>query len=128
MIIGKMHKDRFGILRADYPKRYQALGFYLEQDVQTSTAVCDSLLLLCSKVLAGELAEWSRTGNAHTLTIRRSSVLIENEFDDSAAMCEISMSEFQVALKSWRAQIEKDCQPQNFRTAMPLSSDIEGES
>ncbi len=108
MIYAKMYKDDFGIFRAIYPKEYQELGFYLEQDVQSSIAACDMLLSMCDNISVGDLAEWLGTGNAHTLTIRRSSVCIENEFDDSAPTCEISLSEFQDALKSWRTLIEDD--------------------
>ncbi len=106
MILGQIYKDSAGVFRAIYPKEYQELGFYLEQDVQSSIAGCDELLSICNEILLGESPEWSGTGNAHTLTIKRSSVCIENEFVDDSIMCEVSLSDFQIALQDWRTLIE----------------------
>jgi uncharacterized protein YacL (UPF0231 family) len=93
--------DGNGFKRVEYDHPCELLGWYLEQEVQSSRATCAALQSECDAVLSGKKSEWQGTGNAHTVTIKNGNVVIENEFDEDAAPCKISIEEFKIALGEW---------------------------
>ncbi len=105
MTQGTFYFDSDNCPRAEYPPPFEMIGWYLEQDVQSSLSTCDELLRLCDDFCKGRRDEWQGTGNIHTVSIRDSRVQIENEFTDSAASCVLSIDDFKTALLSWRELI-----------------------
>ncbi len=101
----KFFFDKNNCPRAEYQPPNEILGWYLEQDVQSSPATCDEMLSVCSDVLSGQKESWEGVGNAHSIVINREAVVIENEFDESSGPCEVSIEELQTALKLWKELI-----------------------
>jgi uncharacterized protein YacL (UPF0231 family) len=102
MIKGTFYLDHYGYPRATYQPPQEVLGEYLEQDVQSSSLACDSLLHFCNEVADGRRDSWQASGNAHTVTISSGRVRIENEFSDSGLPCELPIEDFMAALLSWK--------------------------
>lgn len=102
MIEGKLYLDSHGYPRAEYQAPNEVLGWYLEQDVQSSPATCDELLHVCEEIVEGRRRDWQGSGNAHTVTIADSHVTIENEFSDSTELCEVSIEDFKTAVLAWK--------------------------
>ena len=106
-MIVKCYIDEHGFRRAEVSPPYQLLGWYLEDDVQGSLYHCKLLFSEIEKVKAGVEPEFSGTGNAHTVTITRDKVVIENEYliesedCDISRICEIPLVEFEQALTQW---------------------------
>jgi len=106
-MILKCYIDEHGIRRAEVSSLYELLGWYLEGDVQASIYHCKLLFSEIKKVKTYVKEEFSGTGNAHTITITRDKVIIENEFliesEDCGAsrICEMSLNEFEKALTQW---------------------------
>lgn len=80
----------------------QALGWFLEDDVQGAPNSCRLILEEIERVERGEIDMWEGTGNAHTVTVRPDGVTIVNEFADDSEPAEVSVDEFRVALTRWR--------------------------
>ncbi|MCZ6677555.1 MAG: YacL family protein [Candidatus Poribacteria bacterium] len=103
----KYYIDENGFRRAEVSPPYELLGWYLEGDVQGSIYTCKLLLSEIEKAKAGVEEEYSGTGNAHTITIKRDKVVIENELlnetkdCEMSQICEIPLPEFEKALTQW---------------------------
>jgi len=109
----KYFLDEHGIRRAFVSSPYELLGWYLEDDVQGSLYHCELLFSVIEKVKNGALEEWSGTGNAHTITITPSRVVLENEYlleseETPRRTCEIPLIEFEKTLKEWFQFIQSD--------------------
>lgn len=102
----KLYKDQHGYPRVDSAKSLEALGWFLEQDVQRSVSSCDEIIQIIESVQQGKLDFWEGTGNAHTVTIKPESVTIFNEFSDEITPCLITTSEFKDAVILWQEFIE----------------------
>ena len=102
MIDGKFYLDSHGYPRAEYQPPNEVLGWYLEQDVQSSPATCDELIRVCDEIIEGNRRDWQGIGNAHTVSIADSRVTVENEFSDSAQPCEVSIEDFKAAVLAWK--------------------------
>ena len=98
----RCHRDPDGFCRVDPIDVHPLVGTYLEQDVQGDLATCDDLVRILDEVEQGRCSEWSGTGNVHTLTIRKSRVSIENEWDDSLGQAQIPLSLFRQCVVAWR--------------------------
>ena len=105
MIESKFYYDVDKCPRAEYAPPNEMLGWYLEQDVQSSPTTCDELHSICIDVTSGDKGRWEGVGNAHSVLIEGENVTIENEFDDDAEPCTIPVKEFQNALKQWKELI-----------------------
>ena len=106
MIHGKFYFDSHGFPRAEYSSPFQPLGWYLEQDVQGSTATCDEVLAICNDVINGEKNDWEGGGNAHTVSIEGNRVTIENEFAETDQVLVISIEDFKSAVRSWKQLLQ----------------------
>ncbi len=106
MIHGKFYFDSHGFPRAEYSSPLLPLGWYLEQDIQGSTATCDEVLAICDDVIYGVKNYWEGGGNAQTVSIDGNSVRIENEFAEPDQVLEISIEDFKSAVKSWKQLLQ----------------------
>ncbi len=61
----------------------------------------DKYMAAAEDVETGRLPKWSGTGNAHTVTIQSDGVSIENVWDESLGVAEVSIPEFKQCLGSW---------------------------
>jgi uncharacterized protein YacL (UPF0231 family) len=98
----KCYLDESGSRRVDPQDLHPLIASFLEQDVQSSITSCDQYLQAIQSVCSGIVPEWIGIGNAHTLSIRRSEVTIENEWDDSFGIAHLSHSEMKKSLEMWR--------------------------
>ncbi len=99
------HLDSRGHPRADFQPPNEVLGWYLEQDVQSCLASCDELLSACEEVVERKSTHWQATGNAHTIIITDTSVLIENEFSSRVQACKVSIKYFMASILGWKELI-----------------------
>jgi len=106
-MIVKCYIDEHGFRRGEVSSPYELVGWFLEQDVQGSLYHCQLLFSEIEKVKTGVESEYSGTGNAHTITITREQVVIENEYliesedCDISRICEMPLLEFEQALTQW---------------------------
>ncbi|MBI1929410.1 YacL family protein [Candidatus Poribacteria bacterium] len=106
-MVVKCYIDPSGIRRAEVSPPYELVGWYLMDDVQGGIYSCKELLSIIEKVKTGVESEYSGTGNAHTITITKDKVVIENEYliesedCDISRICEIPLFEFEKALTQW---------------------------
>jgi hypothetical protein len=94
-------RDEKGLRRVEVIDGHPNIGSFLEEDIQDSAVACQECIAAAEGVEAGNLPEWSGTGNAHTVTIRPGGVSIENVWDDSQGVGEMSIPEFKQCLGSW---------------------------
>jgi hypothetical protein len=106
-MIGNFFIDEHGFPRAHFERPYEVLGYYLEQDVQSCIASCDTLIEICKQVESGLLASWSGTGNAHSIEILPDKVQIEKQYSIQPEGCVILISEFKSAVSSWKKLVSK---------------------
>jgi hypothetical protein len=104
MVKGRIYFDRH--FHADYQPPHEALGLFLENDVQGSTTTCDLLLGVCKEIADGSRHDFAGTGNAHTVLISGNRVSIENVWTDEVPRCEMSIDDFTAALVGWRELIQ----------------------
>jgi len=97
----KLYHDAHDFPRAEVDTPHEVLGWFLEQDVQSSISWCRDLLKLVEHIESGRESPWEGTGNAHTLVLTGKGVRIENEYVDPPQSCELSLPEFKSALKKW---------------------------
>lgn len=97
----RLYIDDHGARRAEVASPHALLGWFLEQDVQSSPPSCEDYLDAVRQVREGQLPAWSGTGNAHTVHITPARVRIETEFADPPASCELELQEFETALRAW---------------------------
>ena len=101
----KFYHDANKCPRAEYAPPNEMLGWYLEQDVQSSPATCDELQSICTDVTSGAMERWEGVGNAHSILVEGENVTIRNEFDNDAEPCTVPIEEFQSALTQWKKLI-----------------------
>jgi hypothetical protein len=94
-------RDDNGFPRVESQGGHPNIGTYLEQDIGSSIRGCQGCMSVVEDVEAGRLPKWSGTGNAHTVTIRPDGVSIENVWDESVGVAEMSILEFKQCLGSW---------------------------
>ncbi|WP_315852310.1 YacL family protein [Paludisphaera rhizosphaerae] len=99
------YRDEEGCFRVDANDLHPLIAAYLEQDVQRSLSACQNLLDILEDVKAGHRAEWSGTGNAHTVTIRPEAVVIHNEWDDGLGDAHLPCDVFRDCIEAWKACI-----------------------
>jgi uncharacterized protein YacL (UPF0231 family) len=106
MIQGKLYFDSDGFPRAEFSPPFQPLGCYLEQDVQGSIATCEEVLANCVDVINGEKNDWEGGGNAHTVSVERNRVTIENDFAETGQVLVISIEDFMSAVRLWKQLLQ----------------------
>ena len=101
----RCYRDSRGFNRVDVLKGHPNIASFLEQDVQGNDLAAREYLDQAQSVAEGRQAQWSGTGNAHTVTITPTSVTIVNVWDEERGIAELSLDEFKECLKSWLACI-----------------------
>ena len=104
MAMIRCYRDNYGIGRVDVLALHPNVGF-LDGDIQNSTLACKEMLEIVDAIAAGNQAEWCGTGNSHTVTIKLTGVTIENIWDESPGIAELSLDEFRECLSEWLAFI-----------------------
>lgn len=81
------------------------LSHFMGSDIQGCDYTVNLNLEMCSKVKNGELLEWEGTGNAFTIYIKPSGVLIENAytFDEFEIA---TIEEFEWYLTQWKKLLD----------------------
>jgi hypothetical protein len=103
----RLFRDTNGYTRAETAPFYEALGRFLEEDVQNNVNWIEELLYIINELETGSVTEWEGTGNASTLSLTDQSARITHEFDDSIPPCEISLQELRQILLDWRTLISQ---------------------
>ncbi len=97
-----IYTDPNGAKRVETYGSLDALASFLEQDVQSSTRFADEILSIVEELRRGDRSTWEATGNAHTVSLTRSTATIENEFTGES--CELDLATFAQAVSRWRAE------------------------
>ncbi len=92
-------KQGYPILDVDY--QYHVLADFLSGDVQGSIFGVNEYIAACNDVSSGRIPTWSGTGNAHTVTIKKDSVNIFNEYSEEELDIS-SIDEFKSYLENWK--------------------------
>ena len=106
MLNGNLFFDSQGYPRAEYSAPYEVVGWYLEQDIQSSDVNCEEILQVCDRIANREEQEWGGVGNAHDINIRADGVRIENVYSDTVAPCELTIEEFKEVIRAWKSLVE----------------------
>lgn len=101
----RCHRDENGINWAEPVGVHPLVATYLEDDIQGSPESARRVLTILDDVESGKLGEWVGTGNAHTLTVRRAGVGIENVWDESLGAAAVSLKVFRECVEAWLAFI-----------------------
>jgi uncharacterized protein YacL (UPF0231 family) len=96
-----LYHDAYDFPRAEVDVPHAVLGWFLEQDVQSSLPWCRELVETIENIQAGRASHWEGTGNAHTLIMSGKGVRIDNEYVDPPQSCELSLPEFKRAVQAW---------------------------
>ena len=103
----KLYHDVHDFPRAEVETPHKVLGWFLEQDVQSSISWCRELIELIEHIESGRESHWEGTGNAHTLILTGNGVRIENEYVDPPQSCALSLHAFKRAVKEWLKFIQE---------------------
>lgn len=82
------------------------LASFLESDIQGSDAFAQEILEGVERVASGDLEAWEATGNAHTLTVKRTGAVLEAELEEDAEPCRLTLGELRDALVGWLELLE----------------------
>lgn len=93
--------DEQGYPFLDIDYEYHVLADFLSGDVQSSLFGVNEYIIACNNVSSGLIGTWSGTGNAHTVTIKKDSVNIFNEYSEEELDIN-SIEKFKNYLESWR--------------------------
>ncbi|WP_323637285.1 hypothetical protein [Pectobacterium polaris] len=74
---------------------------FLQGDVQSSLYGVNECILICDDVSSGKIPVWETTGNAHTLTVKKTGVNIYNEYSEEEIDIP-SIEEFKIHLQGWK--------------------------
>jgi hypothetical protein len=95
-------RDAHGYPRCEVAPPHEALGGFLEQDVQSGPRGIAELLHTVDGIAAGRQPGVSGTGNAFLLTLSAGGAEIECLWDESMPVCRVSLAEFRQALVGWQ--------------------------
>jgi uncharacterized protein YacL (UPF0231 family) len=76
--------DENGVYRAAFTGEMAIVGWFLEQDVQSSVQTCQSYIKSLEAVEKSQVEEWKATGNAFTIIAGTNQALIQSEFSDES--------------------------------------------
>jgi uncharacterized protein YacL (UPF0231 family) len=97
----EFYRDETGDPRARAGRNREALAHFLEGDVQGSAAFGLEILAAVEAIEEGRIREWTRTGNAHTLTLSPEGATIEPDFDEEIETGIVSLFDLRDAVTSW---------------------------
>ena len=102
----EIYADAEGRVRARAAPDLALLASYLEEDVQDNLVVIDDVLDAIRSATEGRVAEDVFSGNAHTLIVRPTGVIIDNHFLDDPPLV-LSSDDFTKYLEGWRSAIHR---------------------
>lgn len=102
----KFYRDDAGDARARGRGRGKRVAGFLESDLQDSPESAQEILRAIEDIEAGRVDSWERTGNAHTLTLSPKGATLQNEMDEDAEPCVLSLPEIREALADWMAFLQ----------------------
>lgn len=105
----EFYRDEAGDPRAR-GEGHDLLADFLESDVQGSAAYGYELLTVVEALRKGRLEEWSRSGNAYTVTLTAEGALIEPDHEDTPPH-EVSLAELRDAIAGWLEFLESGGRP-----------------
>jgi hypothetical protein len=94
-------RDAHGYPRCEVAPPYQAVGWFLEQDIQGSRGTANELLDEIEAVASGRQAGWSGTGNAFHLTLTPEGAEIECLWDEAMPACRVGLADLREAVRGW---------------------------
>ena len=97
----KFYRDTAGDARARGRGRGKVVASFLESDLQDSPESAQEILQAIEDVEAGRADSWERTGNAHTLTLSPQGATLQDEMDEDAEPCVLSLPEIREAVAGW---------------------------
>ena|SRR5262245_1677795 len=115
----KLYYDAHDFPRAEVDTPHEVLGWFLEQDVQSSLPWGRELVETIENIQADRTSHWEGTGNAHTLVMTGKGVRIDNEYVDPPQSCELSLHEFKRAVQSWLTFIQ-DARRKPIRSSLDI--------
>lgn len=95
--------DSDGVHRATFEGEEAIVGWFLEQDIQSSQKTCQAYIDALTAVQSGEAKEWEGTGNAFTVVASRLQTTIESEFSDKSSS--VSTGRLVECLRAWLIHI-----------------------
>jgi hypothetical protein len=101
MTTARFFRDEHGYPRCEVPAPHQALGYFFEQDIQSSISSAEELIQHIDSVSTGKKEIWSCTGNAFNLELAKIGAEIECLWDESMPVCRIALSELRDAAVGW---------------------------
>lgn len=104
-----MFRDDRGLPRAKAKQPFEALGTFLEFDVQGRADASRDLLTLILDVQTQVVPHWEGTGNSSTLTLTPTRAHIYNEFAIPTLECELPLSDFQKVIEAWLEFVTSQC-------------------
>ena len=87
--------------RAVADRDREALAQLLESDIQGSAGLGLDILNGIEAVSDGRVLDWTRTYNAHTLTVSLDGALIEPEFDGESEPGFVPLADLREAVTRW---------------------------
>ena len=93
--------DEQGYPFLDIDYEYHVLADFLSGDIQRSLFCVNEYITACNNVDSGVIEIWSGTGNAHTVTIKKDSVNIFNEYSEEQLHIS-SVEKFKSYLEGWK--------------------------
>lgn len=97
----QFYRDAAGDARARGRGRGKVVAGFLESDLQDSPESAQEVLKAIEDVEAGRADSWERTGNAYTLTLSPQGAALQNEMDEDAGPCVLSLPEIRDAVEGW---------------------------
>jgi len=80
---------------------YDLLATFFAADIQQDPELCRYYLDRVTKVLDGESFHTDLTGNAHSVTVTKTTTIVTSLFDHGAAPAEIETDRFKEVLEKW---------------------------
>lgn len=105
---GRVYLDEQGAPHADFDPPYEVVGWFLEQDLQRSSArQCDELIAIVDEIKVATRSSYRSGGNAHTILIEPGGVRIEADYAEACRSAVLSLDEFRDAVLAWKILITK---------------------
>ncbi len=94
-------RDVHGFPRCQVAPPHEAVGWFLEQDIQSDPRAAAGLLAEVEAVAAGRRAAWAGTGNAFHLAVTAAGAEIECLWDESVPVCRVELGDLREAIGGW---------------------------
>ena len=108
MITVRLRRGPYGIPVAEVEAPCEFLGEFLTvEGGSLDSWACEDLLSVAQEIRNGDTKEFHRAGDAHTVTVTTSGVLIQSEYREPPAQCELSLEGFVTAIQKWKALLKQ---------------------